>query len=295
VRATGESSFSRSSEPTNTDAGFVRLAPRGRQDSVGGANPFFAMIDYEKLSVFDLGRAGLLIGLACTAIGCAGLETGSVLGQIFSPPAGSSGALSTSTIANGLKEALRIGTERTVADTSRPGGFLDNPFIRIAIPEQLTSMAQALRGIGMSAQVDGLEVAMNEAAERASAEAKPVFWNAITSMTLTDAQAILNGGDTAATEYFREATSAQLQTRFAPIISEKINEVGLARTYDSLVTSYNRLPFVTAPAVDLDAYVTDQALDGLFGVLAQEEQRIRTDPVARSTELLQRVFGSPTD
>jgi hypothetical protein len=130
------------------------------------------------------------------------------------------------------------------------------------------------------------------AAELAAAEARDIFWNAIKGMTVADAFGILNGDDTAATEYFRRQTGNELRERFHPIIEEKIDEIGLSRVYGQAADAYNNLPFTsTSRLVDLDEYVTDQALDGLFTILATEEQKIREDPAARTTELLRKVFG----
>ncbi len=195
-------------------------------------------------------------------------------------------------VAAGLREALRVGTERTIASTSRPGGFGSNPLLRIALPDEVQTMAKALRLVGMGAQVDALDDAMNRAAERASAEAKPVFWNAITGMSLTDAMSILQGGDTAATEYFRDRTSESLQRRFRPIIESNMQEVGLYKSYEQVVDAYARLPLVNAPSLDLTEHVTNATLDGLFKVLGDEETKIRRDPAARTTELLRQVFGN---
>jgi hypothetical protein len=133
---------------------------------------------------------------------------------------------------------------------------------------------------------------MNRAAERASAEATDIFWKAIAQMTLQDAFGILNGGDTAATGYFRSRTSDALRARFRPLVDERMQQVGVYRIYEPLASRYAALPFVTKPALDLDAYVTDRALDGLFGMLEREERRIREDPAARSSELLRRVFAA---
>ena len=217
--------------------------------------------------------------------GCAAEKTlGGILG-------GGGGPLDEGTVAAGLKEALRVGTDRTVSATSALNGFLGNELIRIAMPEQLESMAGALRTIGLGGQVDEMETAMNRAAELAAGEATDVFVSAITKMTIADAFGILNGGDRAATDYFQEKTTEELSARFRPIVSEKMDEVGLARLYGDLSEQYNALPFVTTPAVDLTDYVTERALGGLFTVLAQEEKKIRDDPAKRTTALLQRVFG----
>ncbi len=202
----------------------------------------------------------------------------------------SSGPLDESTVVAGLKEALRVGTERTVASTSRPDGYLGNSLIRIPLPENLDRMSSALRAIGFASQVDALEVAMNRAAEQAAGEAKTVFWDSVRAMSIADAFAILNGGETAATDYFRAETSAPLLARFQPIVREKMGAVGLYNLYNDLAGRYAQLPFVTQPALDLDEYVSSRALDGLFTVLASEETKIRQDPAARTTALLRRVF-----
>ena len=205
---------------------------------------------------------------------------------------GRGGRLDEPTVIAGVKEALRVGTQNTVLSTSRIDGFLGNQLIRIALPEQLQSAASTLRQVGLGGQVDELEIGMNRAAERAAGEARDVFWSAITGMTVADAFGILRGGPTAATDYFRDRTEATLRSRFQPIVQQKIQEVGLGRAYGRVSTTYNSLrPAGAPPLVDLDDYVTDRALAGLFTVLGTEEQRIREDPAARTTELLRKVFG----
>ncbi len=241
------------------------------------------------------GAAGLALCLA-VATGCAdgaslaGLET--VLRQAGLPTGRSAAGLDAGTIASGLREALRVGTQNAVSRTSRLDGFLGSELIRIRLPESIEPMTDALRTIGFGRQVDELEVGMNRAAERAAGEAADVFLDAISRMTIDDARGILQGGDTAATEFFRRATSDTLRSRFEPIVTEKMQTVGLARLYDSMVARYRALPIPKKEAPALESYVTDRALDGLFTVLGQEEQRIRTDPAARVTELLRTVFGS---
>ncbi len=196
------------------------------------------------------------------------------------------------TVAAGLREALRVATDRTVVSTSKLDGFLGNALIRIVMPEQFEVAAKTLRAVGFGKQVDELEIGMNRAAERAAGEATEVFLNAITQMTLEDAFSILNGGDNAVTNYFRSRTEESLHERFKPIVTEKMSEIGLYKVYNGLTDYYNKLPLVTTPALDLDEYVTQHALKGLFTVLGQEEKRIRTDPLARTTALLRRVFGN---
>ncbi len=195
------------------------------------------------------------------------------------------------TVAAGLREALRVGTERSVATTSRANGFFGNSLIRIALPDELQTAARGLRAVGLGGQIDELELAMNRAAERAAGEATPVFLDAIAGLSIADAYAILRGNDRAATDYFESETREALAQRFAPIVDDSMRQVGLVQLYDRVVGQIAALPLVSAPALDLRAYVTDGALAGLFTVLAQEERRIRRNPAARSTELLRRVFG----
>jgi hypothetical protein len=205
------------------------------------------------------------------------------------------GALDESTVAAGLKEALRVGTERSTASTSRLDGFFKNALIRIAMPEQYAGVAKTLNGIGMGSYVDDFERSMNRAAERASGEAIEVFWSAITQMSISDAFGILNGGETAATDYFRRKTSASLTARFQPIVTAKMEEVGVYNIYNDLVAKYNLLPIEKPEAVDIDDYVTARTIDGIFSVLEGEEKRIREDPAARTTALLREVFGNSSE
>jgi hypothetical protein len=217
-------------------------------------------------------------------IGCAGFNAESI-NQVLEKP------LDSETVAAGLKEALRIGTERSTATTSALDGFNGNPLIRVALPEQYTSVADAIRGIGFGSHVDAFELSMNRAAEKASGEAVEVFWAAITKMSIPDAFGILNGGDTAATDYFRRQTSTELRSRFQPIVVTKMEEVGVYRYYEDLTGYYNMLPIQKPEAMDLDDYITERTIDGIFLILEDEEQKIRQDPAARTTELLRKVFG----
>lgn len=235
--------------------------------------------------------AGLLLSAAMILVsfGCATLQES--MGDIMDSGS-ENGELDESVVIAGIREALKVGTQNTVISTSQVDGYLGNELIRIAMPEQLKSMVSTLRTVGLGAYVDDLEVGMNRAAELAAAEARDIFWNAIKNMTVADAFGILNGDDTAATEYFRKQTGDVLRARFHPIIEQKMDEIGLSRMYSQAADAYNSITFTGAPElVDLDEYVTDRALDGLFVVLAQEETKIRDDPAARTTELLKKVFG----
>jgi hypothetical protein len=225
---------------------------------------------------------GVLVAIA----GCGGSASLGGVGDLL----GSPGLSGEEKVVAGLKEALEIGTERAVGRTSQQDGFLRNPRIRIGLPDSLDTMAAGLRGMGLGGKIDELEVAMNRAAEQASAEATEVFWQGIRQMSFADARAILAGGDTAATEYFDRTTRKPLRERFEPIVAERMRSVGLVKLYTDLAARYAALPFTTKPNLNLERYVTDGALDGLFQVLGEEERRIREDPAARTTALLKEVF-----
>jgi len=233
----------------------------------------------------------ILLLFSFLAGGCAQMQGGSLDAILRSTRGSMDSPLDEGTVTAGLKEALRIGTTRAVGVTSRMDGYLANALIRIMLPDQLQPMTRTLRNIGLGSEVDALETAMNRSAEKAAGEAREIFWDAISRMTLADAFSILKGKDTGATDYLREHTGERLRSRFQPIVMAKMSEVGLSRIYEDLANRYNTLPFVTKPAIDLNVYVTDGALDGLFTILGEEEKRIREDPAARTTELLRRVFG----
>jgi hypothetical protein len=201
-------------------------------------------------------------------------------------------ALSTETVVAGLKEALTVGTRAAVAETSRKGGFAKHASRRITTPEELEKVASALRKIGLGTFVDDFEAKMNLAAERASAEAGAVFLATLKRMTFADAMGILQGDQTAATRYFRERTEDELRRRYAPHIRSQLDKVGAIAACRKMLTRYNRIPWVKKVHVNPERHVTDRALDGLFGVLAEEESKIRSDPAARTTELLRRVFAA---
>ncbi|HNP60419.1 MAG TPA: DUF4197 domain-containing protein [Nitrospirales bacterium] len=194
-------------------------------------------------------------------------------------------------IISGLKEALTVGTENTVKLTGNPDGFLKNEAIRILLPEELQSMDKALRLAGFGPQVDELVVSMNRAAEQAAPLAKPIFKDAVANMSFDDAKKILNGKDTAATDYFQGKTRDQLAIAFKPEVEKTMSQVGVTKQYKDLVGQYTTLPFVTVPAFNLDDYVVGKSLDGLFLILGEEEKKIRTNPTARVTDLLKDVFG----
>jgi hypothetical protein len=203
----------------------------------------------------------------------------------------SGGKLSEDEIANGLKEALRIGTEKAVEAGSQTDGYYKNPAIKIPLPSEVKKVEKILKGVGMSQQIDDFELSMNRAAEQAAPEAKGLFWEAIKEMSFSDAQTILTGEDNAATLYFKDKTHSRLQEIFQPIVHRTMAETGVTRSYQELDDKIQSIPFAGSLRFDLDQYVTDHALDGLFFLVSEEEKMIRQDPTARSTDLLKKVFG----
>ncbi len=202
----------------------------------------------------------------------------------------SSSNLSDDKITAGLKQALQISTGNAVAKTGKPDGFLKNADIRIPLPAKLQTVGRGMRLVGMGAQVDQLEVGMNRAAEQAAPKAKAIFLSALRKMTFDDARRILTGGDTAATEYFKRASSDELTAAFTPIVHQSMENVGVVKQYNRVVQS---APGGAALAgnFNLDKYVVGKTLDGLFLMLGREEQQIRKNPAARTTALLKEVFG----
>ncbi|MEE9153228.1 MAG: DUF4197 domain-containing protein [candidate division NC10 bacterium] len=204
---------------------------------------------------------------------------------------GRPGGLNDAKIASGLKEALQIGTQNAVNLTGRLDGYFRNEAIKILMPEKLQTLEKGLRLVGYGPRVDEFVLSMNRAAERAAPRAKAIFWDAIGEMSFEDARKILNGGDTAATDYFQDKTTDRLAAAFRPVVDKAMNEVGVTRRYKELIGRYEAIPFVTSERLDIDQYVVTKALDGLFYVVGEEERKIRTNPTARVTDLLQEVFA----
>jgi len=195
-----------------------------------------------------------------------------------------------SEIADGLKQALQVGTERGVQKLSVVDGYFANAAIKILMPEEAKKVEQKLRAIGFGGQVDNAILAMNRAAEDAAKSAAPVFINAIKQMTIQDALGILRGGDFAATNYLKTKTTTDLTNAFRPIIEESLNKVNATKYWSTLFNTYNKFSFNKVNP-DLSAYVTERSLYGIFFQLGLEEQKIRKDPAARTTDLLRKVFG----
>jgi len=228
--------------------------------------------------------------LAVTVFACQGGMDG-VLGQVARELQANQGT-GQSDIVAGLKEALRVGTENAVDVTSKLNGYYSNPEIKIPLPENVRKVENVLRMAGMGQQVTSFEQSMNRAAERAAPEAKALFVGAIKQMTFADAKKILNGRENEATLFFKGKTYDALGRRFQPLVHNAMAEVGVTRYYQTLEDKIRVLPVKGLMDFNLDQYVTDKALDGLFVMLAREEAKIRTDPAARVTDILKKVFGS---
>ena len=243
-------------------------------------------------SVSVIAAAVMLSGMA-PAVAQSWLEKGKNLlqGVTKSTPAGTS-SLAVDEIAAGLKEALKVGTERVVGAVGRENGFNDNSEIHIPLPDTLAKVQSTLRSVGASGSADDLELKLNRAAEAATPRAKEVFWQAITDMTLDDAKRIYNGPKDAATQYFKGKMSNPLADSMRPVVDSTLSEVGAIKAYDSMIGQYKSVPFVPDVKADLTTHVLERALDALFLYLAREEAAIREDPVKRSTALLRKVFGA---
>ncbi len=199
--------------------------------------------------------------------------------------------LTTAEVGEGLKEALVKGISKGADQVSQLDGYFKNPEIKIPFPPEVKKVENTLRDIGLGGEVDKFIMTLNRGAEDAAQEAKPIFVSAIKSMTIQDVWAILKGEDNAATEYLKKTTSIQLKEKFKPVIQASLNKVSATKYYGDLVSRYNKIPFVDKVNPNLDDYATDKAIEGLFVMIAKEEKNIRKDPLARTTELLKKVFG----
>lgn len=203
---------------------------------------------------------------------------------------GKGGGLSAETVASGLKEALEVGTQKGAEKLSAADGFFKDAAIKILMPEEAKKVEQKLRSIGLGAQVDDAILSMNRAAEDATKSAAPIFVNAIKQMTITDAMGILQGGDFAATNYLKDKTTSNLTNAFRPVIEQSLAKVNATKYWNTLFTNYNRFSMDKINP-DLAAFVTEKALAGIFYQVSLEEQKIRKDPFAQTTDLLKKVFG----
>lgn len=202
------------------------------------------------------------------------------------------GVLSDTDIIAGLKQALEIGTNNASTKLNGVNGYYGDPAVKIPFPSEAQRAADKLKQLGMERIVNDFVLKLNRGAEAAAKEAGPIFVTAIKAMTFSDARQILAGPDNAATEFFKGKTSQPLYTKFSPVIKNTLEEVKAATAWEKVTSTYNKIPLVTKVNTDLTDYATNKALDGLFLKLAGEEKKIRTNPAARVTDLLKKVFAS---
>ena len=210
---------------------------------------------------------------------------------------GSASSLDLSAISNAdattaLRTALTQGAGKAVESLARTDGFFGNPQVKIPLPQQLQKAEQLMRKMGLGSMADELVLTMNRAAEAAVPEAKTLLVGAVKSMTLTDARALLSGGPDSATQYFRTKTQSQLTARFKPIVMQATAKLGVVKSYNSLAAKAAQFGLLDSKTANIDDYVTAQTLDGLYKMIATEEQAIRSDPVGQSSKILQKVFGA---
>jgi hypothetical protein len=221
------------------------------------------------------------------------MKTGKeLLGSTTQSTQADSSGLTNSEVTSGLKDALRVGTETVVGQLGQTDGFEADPAIHIPLPDNLKSVKSALAAVGMSAMMDDLELKLNRAAEEATPPAKKLFWDSIDTMTMDDVMEIYNGPEDSATRYFQEKMSDPLSLEMQPIVERALNEVGAIQAYDSVMGQYASMPFVPDVKADLNSYVVNKGMEGIFHYLAIEEAAIRQDPVKRTTDILQTVFGT---
>jgi hypothetical protein len=195
-------------------------------------------------------------------------------------------------MAAGLKEALTVATGKAVQTLSKSNGYFGDAAVKILLPEKMQKAAEVLKKAGYQKEVDDFVLSMNRAAEQAAPKARPIFEDAVKQMTFDDAQKIVKGNNTAATDYFKAKTSARLTEAFKPVVADRMNQAGTTRSFKALTDRYNALvPFGKMDSFDLDGYVTGKSLDGMFLKVGQEEAAIRTNPAARTTDLLKKVFS----
>lgn len=210
-------------------------------------------------------------------------------GALAAAPAG---AVDSKRATDGLREALGVGTSRAVGFLGKKDGFLGNPEVRIPMPKALETVGRGLKAVGKGDMAEEFVTSMNRAAEAAVPVAKDVFLQSIRAMSFEDAAGIVRGKGHEATDYLRKNSGPRLAELFRPIVKTQMDGVGATRAFDRMMGQSAKLPFLGKQAFELDGYVTEKAMDGLFLMIAREEERIRTDPLARTTDLLKSVFGS---
>ena len=194
-------------------------------------------------------------------------------------------------LARGIKESLELSSVHAADLLSVAGGYQNSTRYRIQLPESVQPLASRLRQFGLGSQIDQIEKLMNQGAEHAAVEAKALFVNTVRTMTVSDALGIIRGDDTAATQYFRGRTEAELRQRYQPIIRSNLQQIGFYDQYDKLLSAYKQLPLGNKPDLDLEQHVLNRSLDALFTQVGEEEKAIRKDPIGRGSSAIAAVFG----
>tara|TARA_R100001244_G_scaffold40341_2_gene36433 strand:+ start:833 stop:1573 length:741 start_codon:yes stop_codon:yes gene_type:complete len=233
----------------------------------------------------------LTVPMGCATTGSSG-DFGRVLGEVIGQQTGGQGALTQAEIDAGLREALTVGTNLVAAQLGQTNGYFGDSEIRIPLPKTYRDIQSGLSRVGASGPLDDLELRMNRAAEAAVPEAKTLVIGAIRQITIEDAVRILNGGDTAATDYLREKTESQLRASFTPYVKTSLAQAGAFTSLEQVATNYGVGGVTSSLQNDLTHHAVTLGLDGMFHYVALEEQKIRENPLARTTDLLRRVFGS---
>ncbi|PPE74103.1 DUF4197 domain-containing protein [Solimonas fluminis] len=238
----------------------------------------------------------VVVALSLSLAGCATADFEQGLGQVLGAmgqPGASQAPLGENEIVGGLREALAVGTTKAINQLGRNDGYWGNAGVRIPVPPELAKLEKGLRNFGQGKTVDDFHLTLNRAAEQAVPQVAEIFGNAVRQMSIQDARAILNGSPDAATQFFRRTSSDAIYAKVYPLVQVTTQRVGVTQQYKQMASSYGPLlKMAGVKNIDLDAYVTQQALAGLFTTIAQEEARIRQNPAARTTEILKRVFGS---
>jgi Protein of unknown function (DUF4197) len=233
----------------------------------------------------------ILLSIICGA--CTSAQISQTLGEVNKAMTGPAAppALTTEEVGSGLKEALINGISKGADLVSLTDGYFKNAEIKIPFPPDVKKVEDKLRQLGFGNKVDEFVMTLNRGAEEAAKEAKPIFVSAIKQMTIDDAWGILKGQPNAATEFLKRTTTPQLKQKFSPVVQTALDKVSATKYYGDVINTYNKVPFVEKVNPDLNDYATNKAIEGLFVMVAKEELNIRQNPVARTTDLLKRVFG----
>ncbi|MCC7302945.1 MAG: DUF4197 domain-containing protein [Bacteroidia bacterium] len=234
----------------------------------------------------------LFAGLGVAVISCTSTQLNQLNQVMNTNTTPTENPLTNDEVIAGLRSALSVGTDSSTFKASKLDGFYKNPRLFVPFPPEAIKVKEKVEALGFKDKVDKFVLTLNRGAEEACKDAGPIFLNAIKNMSIADGFGILKGGDNAATNYLKDKTTPELKSTFLPKVKDALNRVELTKYWNPVISTYNKIPGVEKQNPDLDAYVTDRAIIGLFVLLADEELKIRKDPIARVNDILKRVFGS---